>query len=349
MALLLIALLPMTAMAAQPELTVGQAEALAGETVYLSVTLNEAVVGDSMGISFTYDPQVLKLMPAISLWKPAGRIQDMGSLGDRGVWTSETAKTLQGVVCVLAFAIREDAPAQTAPVECTLTVKNGEDTVAVHTAQGSVKVLCAHVYGQWKNLGTLGHSRKCTLCGQGQTESHNWSIPVVEKDPKDPAMVITTKTCAQCGAKEETRELYMGQELTPETTEPNLPPQPEGPQSWAPTAPESQESAGSTYPQWVPPYEDYNQSTVPTQPHSHEEHSHGTQWIPGAEIPGSVQDPAQEGQTGETAGEDAHQGHTHDHSHEPAAGSNPWAVIIALAAVLALLVGGCFWIIRRKR
>ena len=54
----------------------------------------------------------------------------------------------------------------------------------------SQPAVCTHVYGEW-TADEVAHSRKCTLCGHAESNSHTWASETVTVDP----------TCGEAGGK----------------------------------------------------------------------------------------------------------------------------------------------------
>lgn len=201
LALALVFSLALTGNAAGEKLTLSNAEAQPGQTVYLTVTLNESAMGDTMGVTYTYDSSVLTAVPSSCSWVKAGVLQDFNNNG-AGVWATTEIGDLKGTVCVLAFRVKENASFTQTEVSCTLIVKNDSTEVGTFTAQASVTKTCSHTYGTWSDQGTLGHTKVCGICGAQVTESHSWDEGIRSQKPNDSTTDLMTFTCTVCsGAK----------------------------------------------------------------------------------------------------------------------------------------------------
>ena len=95
-ALMLLGSLGLTAFASEDPLTMADVQVQLGQTVYLTVSLEEPVRGNTMGISYSYDPEVLKIVPSECRWKKTGALQDFSAGGHEGVWATEKAAQLEG-------------------------------------------------------------------------------------------------------------------------------------------------------------------------------------------------------------------------------------------------------------
>lgn len=209
-----------------PDISVQQ-----GQTVYVAVTLTESVVGDSMGVIYSYDKEVLEALPDSSTWGKQGMLQDF-SQSDSGVWAIAQAQDLKGTVCVLAFRVKKDVTLTETTVTCTVTVKSDAEVVSTYTATGRVYALCDHQYSQWKNGGDLSHSQICEHCGQEQTQTHIWNDGVISEHPTDNQKQLLVYTCTVCGA---TRQQEIANQGSQKPTEP---PRSTEPPAETPTEPE---------------------------------------------------------------------------------------------------------------
>lgn len=202
-ALLLVAMLAVSAYASTNALKVSNSGGQLGHTVFLTVTLTESIAGDTLGITYDYDDKVLEALPESCKWEKTGILQDFSQTSAAGVWATDTRKDMSGVVCTLAFKIRTDAKIGDTKVQCTLIVKNGSDTVATYNATGVITVSCDHEYSAWISNGSLVHKHTCSLCGNTQSQSHNWDNGVTTEN-KDANTIIYTYTCTTCGATKQT-------------------------------------------------------------------------------------------------------------------------------------------------
>ena len=240
LALLLVGNLGISALAAEDTLSLSDAVGQEGETVYLALSLNETVQGNTMGIRYSYDASLLEALPESCSWSIKGLMKDFDYNG-AGVWASGNTQGLSGNICVLAFKIKAPLASGT-EVTCTLTIKDGAADMGTYTAQATVTTACSHTYGEWSDGGTIGHSRACTLCGASQTQSHSWDNGVVTDNPANPATQLKTFTCTACGGTKTTeiqkeQEDPLPQYTMPETTAPPIPEysEPYRPESTRPT------------------------------------------------------------------------------------------------------------------
>lgn len=217
--LLLGLLLAVNCFAAEPDLTVSDAQTQPGKIVYLAVTLNQSVKADTLGVSYSYDSKYLKPLPDSCSWSKKGMLQDFNAQG-KGVWTTGAATQLEGELCVLAFRVLDDADFSATEVNCTVVVKNGSQTVAEHQAKGVVTQVCAHTYGKWEQFNEQMHRHTCSKCGATASQSHRWGNGTVKDDPKNPGKKITEFQCGTCGAKKTVAATIDSPTLFPQGTQP---------------------------------------------------------------------------------------------------------------------------------
>ena len=216
--LVLIATIQLPAYADGIDLAISDRTPQKGDVVYVTVSLNEKAMGNSLAITFSADQSVLNWLPDESKWERKGILQDFGMMGNAGVWTTEQVQDLQGKVCTLAFRVVSDASFMDAQIECTVVVKNGAEQVGKYTAKTVISASCDHEYGAWESMGTIGHKRVCTKCGANQNQSHEWDQGVITEDPDNPYMGLKKYTCTDCGEVKTSRV-----DRPPEQTQPTNP------------------------------------------------------------------------------------------------------------------------------
>ena len=200
LALVMLSNFALTAIGAEDMRKVADVTASAGDTVLLTVTLNGSAVGDTMGVSYSYDGALLEAVPEKCQWEKDSLLEDFSLAGNSGVWTSSNSADLKGDICVLAFRVKDGASFTSTQVSCEVVIKNGSKEVGTYEAVGVITMRCDHSYGPWEEKGISSHSRVCTLCGGQETASHKWDNGSVEEDPMDPSMNNKTYTCTVCGA-----------------------------------------------------------------------------------------------------------------------------------------------------
>ena len=359
---LLIALLYCMALpcfAAAGDLTVSDATAEAGEMVYLTVTLNKRAVGNTMGISYTYDENVLAPVPESSSWSADSVLEDFNRKG-AGVWAGEKSVNLKGEICVLAFQVLPGANLTKTTVSCTVTVKQDADEVGTYTAKATISARCDHQFGGWHEAGNAGHSCTCTKCGVTRTEPHSWDRGVTSSKPGDSNVEVVTYTCQICGYTRGEEHSSGGSLLPERPTESTehghtLPTNPEKPT--APTAEtkplgvvEKHTEPTETRPKddkldrdhaqnnetvepTTEPYKDYNKHEDPTE--ATDEHGHvihndniAPTLIPSDPHESTAQD---------------HEGHDHT-TDRSSTGS-----ILATIGFVVALTGGAIYFVKKKR
>ena len=253
--------LPCTAMAAESGLSLSNGGGQPGQTVYLTVKLNESLVGDSIGLSYSFDSSVLEAVPGFCSWSVKGVLQDFDS-NHQGVWATDTAKDLKGNLCVLAFTIRSGIRFNSTTVSCTVAIQSGTDEVGKYTAEAKISLACNHEYGNYTDQGAVGHGRECGLCGGKQTQPHEWDGGVLKENPDSRDTDWKVITCTVCGGTQ-IYEVPKSEEAKLEETKPSTPPE---------TYPTLPTVPRETEPEYIPHY------TRPTTPNrGDEDHSYQDQ------------------------------------------------------------------------
>lgn len=240
---LLTALLCMLAspvLADEEKMTVSDAQVQSGQVVFLTVSLNESVKGDTVGISYSFDSALLEALPAQCSWSRTGILEDFGTLRNSGAWTASASEDLKGELCTLAFLVRTGVFFEETTVSCKVTVKEGSQILAEYTAQSTIHMICTHQFTDWKDGGALGHIRTCTICSVQNTQPHSWDDGMITDHPTNPQLKIQTFTCGDCGGQkvEEILEDHSKPSI-PVITLPqqSLPTRPEVPNNPIPTLP----------------------------------------------------------------------------------------------------------------
>ena len=173
--------------------------------MYVTLSLSGDITGDTMGLEFSYDKTVLEIVKSGCSWSAKGVLQDINTKRCEGVWAADKSKKLDGSICVLAFRVCSGVTFTSSEVTCSVVVKNGAKQVGEYSDTVTLQKECPHTYGEWTSLQLMGHTRKCTLCGQSQTKSHEWDEGTVTADPTNPGRNIRTRTCTVC---KDTRQDY---------------------------------------------------------------------------------------------------------------------------------------------
>lgn len=382
-AVVLIFSLVLPCFAAKDTMSVTNATAEPGDIVYLTVTLNEKVVGNTAGIDCKYDPNVLKPVPASSSWSAASTLEDFNKKGG-GVWASKTAQDLKGTLCVVAFQVLQDVTFTDTTVSCTVMVKNDEKEVGTYTADALITYDCDHVFGDWKDQGTIGHTRTCSGCEAQETQSHEWDEGKTSANPDGSNTSLLTHTCTVCGAtkvqtvaKEESGTIPTIPEHThPEETYPELPTKPTTPNDSyfeRPTTPTETEPEEGRKPE---------HTDNPSKDHSHdssEKDNQKQEQTDPTQFKDYNQPAVNENGGTDSVTEDDHSGHFHekedlpiavpinpenhidtdeqnedmiilDHEgHDHAETSGSVGTVCAVLGVLLILVIASVWFLKKKR
>ena len=293
------------------ELAVSDSKAAAGQTVYLTVSIDQPLSANAVAVKCEYDTALLTAQPDLCAWETVGTLSAFQD-GNIGVWAVEKTQELKGRLCVLAFGVKEGTAFSQTTVKCTVVLKEGSREVANLTAEGVISCNCTHSYGSWSGS-ELGHSRTCSLCGGVNTQSHSWDAGKSAQKPGDNTVTVITYTCTVC---KQTRSVEKTADShDQQTPQPSGPSQPGG-QVDEPIRPS--QPTGPHYPDHSTPQQtEPGQTVIPGQDagHDHEqgqqEHSH--------------QDTLTIGATDE-----------HDHDHSPS-GEDP-VILWVILGVLALAV-----------
>lgn len=268
-AIIVIIMLAMPCAAAGDPMTITDVNTQPGQTVYLQIALREDLVGDSIGISYSFDSALLKDIYKSFTWDLDGAMQDF-NYKQNGVWANAEAKNLKGDICTLVFKVRDDAKFTETKVTCHVTVKNGSEQVGDYTVESTISLTCEHQYGDPVTAGSLGHSTTCKLCGHTLTQSHEWNEGERVEDEEDKNLILLVSTCSVCGEQKKEPVDYKQESSAPtdvttpnhHETKPTEPAHTESPETYPmlPTMPKD-DGTGET----KPPKKDSAETEGPTK------------------------------------------------------------------------------------
>ena len=258
MLLALLLSLSTAVMAEENALTLSDASVREDETIYLTLRLNTSVIGDTLGISYTFDSAVLEPVLSSCTWSQKGVISNFNK-EHAGVWAADQAKDLAGDICVLAFRVKSGVKLTETTVSCKLIIKNGAVSQGTYTAQATVTYACDHTYGDWEPGNEAGHVRACIHCGDSVFQPHSWDSGEMKENPDDPAQDWLVFTCEVCGASYQTE--------IPKTEQPTQSTQPPAESTAPATVPSMPTMPPETYPVHTePPTTNATAPTASTNP-----------------------------------------------------------------------------------
>ncbi len=182
--------------ASQNDAALSSTTAKEGDIVYLSVTLNKPVKGSSVAVVYSYNDEHLEALPEQCSWEIQGILSDFDNDG-AGVWMSSKPGEIDGVLCLLAFRVREGKQFSETEVVCELMIQNDGEMVVSKEMSATVTIACDHVYEEnWTSAGEISHERACALCGKKQTQTHAWDDGIIKVDKEKQYKMYTCQVCA---------------------------------------------------------------------------------------------------------------------------------------------------------
>lgn len=327
---MLLPIMALTGFADNDTLIVSDAKGRPGDMVYLTVTINETVSGDTLGVQYTYDPEILKAVPASSSWSKRGALQDFG-IKDVGVWAVSSPVNLQGPICILAFSVKEEVDFDQTEVTCEVTVRDGDQLVGSYTAVASVSYPCDHSFGQWENLDDSDHIRSCSSCEMKETESHQWDEGRSTEKTDEPIISLQTFTCEICGATKEKEIITL--------IKPTYPP--------AETNPPKENTKPTEL-----PLETQQMANIPTTPVPTEAAESNRQLESFIEnvmkMEETESDYSEETEQTEPAETEDALDRDHDHTHDAEEKTTSHGVVLAAFGVIAAFICVSLWIVNKK-
>jgi hypothetical protein len=254
--------------------------------------------------------------------------------------------------------------------------------LGTYSAKAEVVQKCDHRFGQWKDLGGIGHGRTCSLCKVTNSQPHQWDEGRIQEKPNDPYNNIKVFTCSVCGGtKEQEVPASQGPAVPPATQNPNqqqtqptnptLPTKPTEPSTQtkptatttpptsvkpttSATSPTAPQKENGRVDQETQKFQDYNAvpekgDSVNAQDHAGHTHSNEDSLYPDEyenpeELPIAI--PVATDENGNANAE-----HTHDHPEDTPTTTDEiaYAPLIVLIALFAVAVTSAILVLKKKR
>ena len=177
-----------------------------GDSVTLSVNLNNNPGLVTMTIRVSYDTSVLQLTNVSNPGLLVGA-QLNTSYGSPytiswvdGATTTNNTKT--GTIATFTFKILDNATIGDSAV--TLQFVDSYDSDynenSFSATSGKVTVNCKHNYGSWTKVNDTTHKHTCSICQKDETANHSWNNGTVTKAASCKETGVKTYTCTVCNA-----------------------------------------------------------------------------------------------------------------------------------------------------
>ena len=266
-ALLLMAAVTITA-AAAGGISASNAVGKAGQTVKITLSIDQSIKGDQVSVEYSYDDEYLTPQPSGSKWYPNGSLSNFHNIKNIGAWTASAPVELKGQLCSIAFLVKPGVSFESTAVSAKVTVLKDGKEVAKYTASGNVSTECIHNYGLWESIGEFSHETSCSYCGEKKTGNHSWDDGKQIADPNNASDSLMVYSCTECKA---TRQIPMHGVHTPATEPETTTPPTQEHQHQEPSRPTEPETT-------TPPTQEHQhqESSRPTEPEQYQEPTIGT-------------------------------------------------------------------------
>ncbi len=187
-------------------LSMNSASGSRGDTITLSVNLNNNPGLVTMTIKVSYDTSVLQLTNVSNPGLLVGA-QLNTSYGSPytiswvdGATTTNNTKT--GTIATFTFKILDSAAIgdSTVTLQFVDSYDSDYNENSFTATSGKVTVTCKHSYGNWTKVNDSTHKRTCSICKKEETANHTWNSGSVTKQPSCKETGIKTYTCTACNA-----------------------------------------------------------------------------------------------------------------------------------------------------
>ena len=196
---------------------VAKGEVKRGETVTVTVTMNNCGAFKSMAITPSYDKNIFDMLSGE--WLITGAmLADFNGTNAAIAYSTEVTKS--GDVFRFVLVAKEDAAVGNTTVKANAVVKNGNTSVPVTATTKTIKITCkTHTFGAWSVTGNAtcttkgAEKRTCSTCGETESKSiaaigHKMTAWSQTKAPTCTAKGEEKRTCTNSGCKHsETRAI----------------------------------------------------------------------------------------------------------------------------------------------
>ena len=189
--------------------SVSSVECEPGETIVISILLDNNPGFVSMSLSVTYDTSALTLTFCEYTDLIGGSVHSTNYTSpytltwENDLLTSNITKT--GVIAYLTFLVSKDAEEQAYFINVSIPTDGVLDangnTVSASRAVGTIAVSIEHecTFDEWIYYNQNKHYRYCDECGEKEYESHNWDSGEVVEEPSHGEDGKIEYTCIDCG------------------------------------------------------------------------------------------------------------------------------------------------------
>lgn len=164
-----------------------------GESFTLTVSLSNDQPVSNGGVVLSYDTSVFEMTGGSRYVGDFGGVTP-GNQG--GVFVFETDTAVSGTLFTFDMKVKSGAGFGTYTISGASDLGNVECSLS----GTSITVACDHSFGSPSRVDDANHKRTCSICGETNTQAHNWNSGTVTKEATCKETGTKTVTCTDCGA-----------------------------------------------------------------------------------------------------------------------------------------------------
>lgn len=182
---------------ASMSLNVSNGTVYRGDTVTVTVKLNNNQPVSNGGITLKFDSNVFEITGGSH--KVSGATGEVSASKGGGVFSVETDKVVSGTIFTITLKVKSGAPFGKYSISGNARLTSASGSISCSVSGTSVTVGCKHSFGAATEVDGLTHVRSCTVCGEKKTENHVLSGETVTKEPTCKEEGSKNRTCSDCG------------------------------------------------------------------------------------------------------------------------------------------------------
>lgn len=184
------------AASAQMQIGVSSGTVYRGDTVTVTVKLNNSSPVSNGGIVLKYDNNLFSFDGGSC---SASSNSDINSKG--GVFVLETDKVVSGTIFTFKLKVKSDAKFGTTSLSGSGNLDSASGDISCGVSGTSLTIACKHDYKNYTSIDGNQHQCTCSVCGDVKKENHSWNAGTVTKAASCKETGSRLLTCTACKAE----------------------------------------------------------------------------------------------------------------------------------------------------
>lgn len=169
-----------------------------GDTITVTVSLNDCAPFKSMALTPNYDKNVFEMVSGEWLLTGA-TLSNFNGTSAAIAYTPVVEKS--GAIFKYVLKVKDNATLNNTTIKTDAVIKNGATPVESVAGSVTVKVICKnHSFGAWSIADNNNHKHICTACDTAESSAHTWNGGAITKVATCKETGVKTYTCTVCNA-----------------------------------------------------------------------------------------------------------------------------------------------------